>query len=345
MQENRSADKAQEYWQPDEASAKTESSVTPDAQMQERQAKARVRHRMIGGLVLLATAVVFLPLVFETPAIDTQEEAQTRIPDIPKEPLEKLELVVNRPEPVSMGKGPLKDLTQPNDIGEETTTPAPVDDDEMQVPGTLFIQVLATSSERGAMREMAKYQAMGLPVYAVKVQKKSATLWRVRLGLFKTKAEAEKVVQYLNSQNISHMPIQVEKTETRAIERIKPAQTLKAATQNANEAAKHATPSESTVKKTQDNSQKSVIKSAGSTQKAPASSSSVTNKSKAQTTKSSGSKTSSQPASKAPKPSAKSQGQKQTKVDDDPLAGMIRNAERDFIAEQLARERAQNNKP
>ena len=217
----------------------------------------------------------------------------------------------------------------------------------MQVPGTLFIQVLATSSERGAMREMAKYQAMGLPVYAVKVQKKSATLWRVRLGLFKTKAEAEKVVQYLNSQNISHMPIQVEKTETRAIERIKPAQTLKAATQNANEAAKHATPSESTVKKTQDNSQKSVIKSAGSTQKAPASSSSVTvtNKSKAQTTKSSSSKTSSQPASKALKPSAKSQGQKQTKVDDDPLAGMIRNAERDFIAEQLARERAQNNKP
>ena len=29
------------------------------------------------------------------------------------------------------------------------------------------------------------------------------------------------------------------------------------------------------------------------------------------------------------------------KSDDDPLAGMIRNAERDFIAEQLAKERAQ----
>ena len=336
MQENHPSDQAQQIRQPEEVPAgRPETMVTPDAQMTERQARARLRHRIIGGLVLIATAVVFLPLVFETPAIDTKEEAQTRIPDIPKEPLEKLELVVNRPEPISMGKGPLKDLTQPNEVGEEAPAPAPTAvDNQVAIPGTLFIQVLATSSERGAMREMAKYQAMGLPVYAVKVQKKSATLWRVRLGLFKTKAEAEKVVQYLNSQNISHMPIQVEKSQSNAIERLKPQEALKTATKKATQAADHAKAS-----KPQANAQKSVIKPATSTQKASASPS-ATNKPKTQAAKPAA-KPQSQAAKVAPKATNKPQAAKKTKSDDDPLAGMIRNAERDFIAEQLAKERAQ----
>lgn len=332
MQENHPSDQAQQIRQPEEVSAgRPEAMVTPDAQMTERQAKARLRHRVIGGLVLVATAVVFLPLVFETPAIDTQEEAQTRIPDIPKEPLDKLELVVNRPEPVSMGKGPLKDLTQPNEVGEEAPAPMAADT-QVASTGTLFIQVLATSSERGAMREMAKYQAMGLPVYAVKVQKKSATLWRVRLGLFKTKAEAEKVVQYLNSQNISHMPIQVEKTQSNAIERLKPEETLKTATKKATEAAEQAKAS-----KPQASAQKSVTKSSAPTQKA-SSSQSAASKPKTQAAKPAG-KSQTQAPKAATKPVAKPQASK--KIDDDPLAGMIRNAERDFIAEQLAKERAQ----
>lgn len=334
MQENHPSDQAQQIRQPEEVSAgRPETMVTPDAQMTERQAKARLRHRVIGGLVLVATAVVFLPLVFETPAIDTREEAQTRIPDIPKEPLDKLELVVNRPEPVSMGKGPLKDLTQPNEVGEEAPAPMAADT-QVASTGTLFIQVLATSSERGAMREMAKYQAMGLPVYAVKVQKKSATLWRVRLGLFKTKAEAEKVVQYLNGQNISHMPIQVEKTQSNAIERLKPEETLKTATKKATEAAEQAKAS-----KLQASAQKSVTKSSAPTQKASASQS-VANKPKTQAAKPAG-KSQTQAPKAATKPVAKPQASKSKKIDDDPLAGMIRNAERDFIAEQLAKERAQ----
>lgn len=334
MQENHPSDQAQQIRQPEEVSAgRPETMVTPDAQMTERQAKARLRHRVIGGLVLVATAVVFLPLVFETPAIDTREEAQTRIPDIPKEPLDKLELVVNRPEPVSMGKGPLKDLTQPNEVGEEAPAPMAADT-QVASTGTLFIQVLATSSERGAMREMAKYQAMGLPVYAVKVQKKSATLWRVRLGLFKTKAEAEKVVQYLNSQNISHMPIQVEKTQSNAIERLKPEETLKTATKKATEAAEQAKAS-----KPQASAQKSVTKSSAPTQKA-SSSQSAANKPKTQAAKPAA-KSQTQAPKAATKPVAKPQASKSKKIDDDPLAGMIRNAERDFIAEQLAKERAQ----
>ena len=69
MQENHPSDQAQQIRQPEEVSAgRPEAMVTPDAQMTERQAKARLRHRVIGGLVLVATAVVFLPLVFETPA-------------------------------------------------------------------------------------------------------------------------------------------------------------------------------------------------------------------------------------------------------------------------------------
>ena len=156
----------------------------------------------------------------------------------------------------------------------------------------------------------------------------------MRLGLFKTKAEAEKVVQYLNSQNISHMPIQVEKTQSNAIERIKPEETLKTATKKATEAAEQAKAS-----KPQASAQKSVTKPSAPTQKA-SSSQSAANKPKTQAAKPAA-KSQTQALKAATKPVAKPQASKSKKIDDDPLAGMIRNAERDFIAELLDKERAQ----
>ena len=327
MQEEKQTD-PKSYWSGSEGTSVT---APADDELLKRQAKARLRHRVIGAVVLVATAVTFLPILFETPAIQTEGEAQTRIPAVPEQPLGKLELSVNKPQPMPSDQGPLRDLSQPNDLsGTDETKALPVPESESasavaDEEGTLFIQVLATSSERGAMREMAKYQAIGIPVYAVKVQKKSATLWRVRLGLFKNKADAEKVVQYLNAQKISHMPIQVEKTDSSAIERIKPAQTLKAATQKAAEQGQKTDASQASSKQ-----DKKVTEKASQVPKNNQNVSKSAPKPQVQK----------QDSVKKSAPSKASAEKKKPVANDDPLASMIKSAEKDFIAEQLAKERA-----
>lgn len=218
--------------------------LAEDKELEVSQVKARFRHRLVGAVVLVATLVTVLPIFFEEPAIQSDRHAETKIPPITKEPFYKMELPVNNRPAVSMpaDQSALKDLSKPNVVKDAPEArPTPELDQKQNVEqsyvpsteGSLYIQVLATSSEAGAMREMARYQAMGLPVYSVKVQKKSATLWRVRLGLFKTKEEAERVAKILDSRKISHMPVQVEESAKRDMNRIAPTRTLKSAAQEA----------------------------------------------------------------------------------------------------------------
>lgn len=218
--------------------------LAEDKELEVSQVKAKFRHRLVGAVVLVATLVTVLPIFFEEPAIQSDRHAETKIPPITKEPFYKMELPVNNRPAVSMpaDQSALKDLSKPNVVKDAPEArPTPELDQKQNVEqsyvpsteGSLYIQVLATSSEAGAMREMARYQAMGLPVYSVKVQKKSATLWRVRLGLFKTKEEAERVAKVLDSRKISHMPVQVEESAKRDMNRIAPTRTLKSAAQEA----------------------------------------------------------------------------------------------------------------
>lgn len=245
MQESNKPTNEEAFWKsPQESVEVGLEHLAEDKELEVSQVKAKFRHRLVGAVVLVATLVTVLPIFFEEPAIQSDRHAETKIPPITKEPFYKMELPVNNRPAVSMpaDQSALKDLSKPNvvkDAPEARPTPEldqKQNEAQTYVPsteGSLYIQVLATSSEAGAMREMARYQAMGLPVYSVKVQKKSATLWRVRLGLFKTKEEAERVAKVLDSRKISHMPVQVEESAKRDMNRIAPTRTLKSAAQEA----------------------------------------------------------------------------------------------------------------
>ena len=243
------------FWKESEQKQAQQSSVlNEDKDLEVSQVKARFRHRLVGAVVIVAALVTTLPILFETPAIESDKHALTEIPPIAKEPFYKMELPVNDRKPVSMpaDASALKDLSKPNEVGEDEGKQTAKSDSQAKsdagvsqsyapsTEGTLYIQVLATSSEAGAMREMARFQAMGLPVYSVKVQKKSATLWRVRLGLFKNREEAERVAKYLDSKKISHLPVQVEASAQKDINRIAPARTLKSTVQEAGSQARPA---------------------------------------------------------------------------------------------------------
>lgn len=321
--------------------------MTTDETEEQRQ-RARFRHRVIGVVTLLATLGVFCPLIFNPPSFITDNQADTDIPNIKKEPFYKLELPVNQPLPQAQapGESALKDLTTPNVVGqapearhapkdvlaESKQTKETTKQSQDITSGGFFIQVMATSSEAGAMREMARYQAMGYTVYSVKVQKKAATLWRVRLGNFKTRAEADRVIQFLDSRKISHLPVQKAEGSVTNVQRLTPptqslqgatqkAQTLKTpavkpSVQNTKSQAKPETKAKPTKSSATQTSSKPVAKTTTKAQTTAKSSTSA---------KSSKSQTSS--AATKPKASA------------DPVADILRASNRDAIAEQIAKEK------
>lgn len=351
MQEDKNTSRKTTFWKTStpEKEVSTEESLrmTTDETEEQRQ-RARFRHRVIGVVTLLATLGVFCPLIFNPPSFITDNQADTDIPNIKKEPFYKLELPVNQPLPQAQapGESALKDLTTPNVVGqapEARHAPKDVLAESKQTKetskqsqditsGGFFIQVMATSSEAGAMREMARYQAMGYPVYSVKVQKKAATLWRVRLGNFKTRAEADRVIQFLDSRKISHLPVQKAEGSVINVQRLTPptqslqgatqkAQTLKTpavkpSVQNTKSQAKPETKVKPTKSSATQTSSKPVAKTTTKAQTTAKSSTSA---------KSSKSQTSS--ATTKPKASA------------DPVADILRASNRDAIAEQIAKEK------
>lgn len=304
--------------------------LAEDKELEVSQVKAKFRHRLVGAVVLVAALATVLPIFFEEPAIQSDRHAETKIPPITKEPFYKMELPVNNRPAVSMpaDQSALKDLSKPNvvkDAPEARPTPE-LDQKQKEAQtyapsteGSLYIQVLATSSEAGAMREMARYQAMGLPVYSVKVQKKSATLWRVRLGLFKTKEEAERVAKILDSRKISHMPVQVEESAKRDMNRIAPTRTLKSAAQEAHSRSqeqKAKTPAAQPAK-----AKSQPIKNA-----TPAQPKAVKPATAAKT---------SQPVKKETAPKATQKVSSKKSASDDPLADLLKSTREDVIAQKL----------
>lgn len=331
MQESNKPTNEEAFWKsPQESVEVGLEHLAEDKELEVSQVKAKFRHRLVGAVVLVAALVTVLPIFFEEPAIQSDRHAETKIPPITKEPFYKMELPVNNRPAVSMpaDQSALKDLSKPNvvkDAPEARPTPE-LDQKQNEAQtyapsteGSLYIQVLATSSEAGAMREMARYQAMGLPVYSVKVQKKSATLWRVRLGLFKTKEEAERVAKVLDSRKISHMPVQVEESAKRDMNRIAPTRTLKSAAQEAHSRSqeqKAKTPAAQPAK-----AKSQPIKNA-----TPAQPKAVKPATAAKT---------SQPVKKETAPKATQKVSSKKSASDDPLADLLKSTREDVIAQKL----------
>ena len=94
---------------------------------------------------------------------------------------------------------------------EEAAKPAkpvePARSDAAPTGEGYYIQVLATSSELSAEKLVKDMKLQGLPAYKMSVRQNGKTLWRVRVGLFKTKAEAESASGLLMLNNFASKPI------------------------------------------------------------------------------------------------------------------------------------------
>lgn len=217
--------------QPEEESAPI---PTPEEVLRHK----RMRHRMIGAAALLLALVLVTPFALDdekslevekmnldipapqavetTIAPETESEAEKpahgdvvvagsgESPSTGAANLEGEAAKETAPDPKA---GPAEETKAPAKAEEAAKPAEPARGDAAPTGEGYYIQVLATSSELSAEKLVKDMKLQGLPAYKMSVRQNGKTLWRVRVGLFKTKAEAESASGLLMLNNFASKPI------------------------------------------------------------------------------------------------------------------------------------------
>ena len=198
--------------QPEEESAPV---PTPEEILRHK----RMRHRMIGAAALLLALVLVTPFALDDEKRLDVEKMNLDIPD----PQAVETTIAPEPEPAAekpahgdvvvagSGKSPSTGAANLEGEAAKEAKPAkpaePARSDAAPTGEGYYIQVLATSSELSAEKLVKDMKLQGLPAYKMSVRQNGKTLWRVRVGLFKTKAEAESASGLLMLNNFASKPI------------------------------------------------------------------------------------------------------------------------------------------
>jgi cell division septation protein DedD len=179
-----------------------------------------LKQRLIGAAVLVALAVIFLPMLVKGPAPDSGvSDVSLKMPDAPAGDMETRELPLAAPGQVPQGGAVGMDAT-PVDRPAATATPA----DAAAVPGQppadgttppgiapadatapagalpptaaagdYAVHFGAYATQKGADTVVALAKNAGLPAYSESATVNGKPAFRVRIGPYATRAEAESV--------------------------------------------------------------------------------------------------------------------------------------------------------
>ncbi len=175
-----------------------------------------LKQRLIGAAVLVALAVIFLPMLVKGPAPDSGvSDVSIKMPDGPEGELETRELPLVMPGEVPKGGAVGMDTTpvdRPSAATAPTTTAAadpaatgsdqPASSDPAAAPSALpatagggdyVVHFGAYASQKGADSVVASAKAAQLPAYSEATTVNGKPAFRVRIGPYATRAEAESV--------------------------------------------------------------------------------------------------------------------------------------------------------
>ena len=175
-----------------------------------------LKQRLIGAAVLVALAVIFLPMLVKGPAPDSGvSDVSIKMPDGPEGELETRELPLVMPGEVPKGGAVGMDTTpvdRPAAAPAPTTSavvgPAATDPDQpmssdsaptaVALPasaagGDYAVHFGAYASRKGADTVVALAKAAQLPAYSEAATVNGKPAFRVRIGPYATRAEAESV--------------------------------------------------------------------------------------------------------------------------------------------------------
>ena len=165
-----------------------------------------LKQRLIGAMVLVALAVIFLPMLIKGPAPESGvSDVPLSLPDAPQGEFETRELPLVSPGTAPDGGAVGMDQRQPDDSGQlptvDTTaasgTSGSGSGSDAMMPastaaGDYAVSFGSYASRADAARVVAALTASQLPAYQeASAGSSGRTLYRVRVGPFATQAEAE----------------------------------------------------------------------------------------------------------------------------------------------------------
>ena len=151
-----------------------------------------LKQRLIGAVVLILLAVIFLPLLVKGPAPDSGVNASMRMPSEPR--TSGGTVTEDLPLDVPAGALPMQGATgMPAPVQGQATAPAPDAATPLAaVAGGDFVVSFGNYKDAAdADRVIAALRAAGLPGYSEKIQLANREAQRVRIGPFSDQATAE----------------------------------------------------------------------------------------------------------------------------------------------------------
>ena len=158
----------------------------------------KLKQRLIGGAVLIALAVIFLPMLVHGPAPDSGVgDVSTRVPDAPAGKFETRELPLGPaagqaalPAPAASAPAPAEPSTAPAEApGKAATVHAPADPDV--AAGQWAVSFGAYASARDADAVLSRLRQAGLEGFREEAELNGRQAWRVRVGPYPDRALAE----------------------------------------------------------------------------------------------------------------------------------------------------------
>lgn len=157
----------------------------------------RFKQRLIGAIVLVALAIIFVPMLLSGPVQQTRVDIELDMPDAPEREevpaLPEADLLEDPPEAPSEAPAP-----------EDVVTSEPVPETDESVPEAepaFFVQVGAFGSRENAEGLAARLRDDGFGMRLVEEGGDGQVSYRVQAGPYDDRAEAEEQAQALADQH------------------------------------------------------------------------------------------------------------------------------------------------
>lgn len=154
----------------------------------------QLKQRLIGGAVLVALAVIFLPMLVQGPAPDSGvANVSTRVTDAPAEGFETRELPLAGPAATTPAGPEALPATAPATTAAEPASPAgpAASPDPAIAAGQWAVSFGAYASARDADAVLQRLRQAGLEGFREEASINGRQAWRVRVGPYADRALAE----------------------------------------------------------------------------------------------------------------------------------------------------------
>lgn len=152
----------------------------------------KLKQRLIGGAVLIALAVIFLPMLVQGPAPDSGVgDVPTRVPAAPGGKFETRELPLGPAAGQSALPAPAAAATAPAEEPAATPAESPTRPDPAVASGQWAVSFGAYASARDAEAVLSRLRQAGLEGFKEEAELNGRQVWRARVGPYPSRAQAE----------------------------------------------------------------------------------------------------------------------------------------------------------